>query len=102
MQSKHDALLKRVDELDTECEQLRERVMDAEGEKDELQGVVEDLQTEKEKLSEELDCKQVCYSFFIWHNQSEALYSYPVLDSDTSSAWNFCARFSDVSSHGNR
>ena len=39
--------------------------MDAEGEKDELQGVVEDLQTEKEKLSEELDSKQVCYSFFI-------------------------------------
>ena len=53
--------------------------MDAEGEKDELQGVVEDLQTEKEKLSEELDSKQVCYSFFIWDNQSEALYSYPVL-----------------------
>ena len=62
--------------------------MDAEGEKDELQGVVEDLQTEKEKLSEELDSKQVCYSFFIWHNQSEVLYSYPVLDSDTSSACN--------------
>ena len=63
MQSKHDSLLKRVDELDTECEQLRERVMNAEGEKDELQGVVEDLQTEKEKLCEELDSKQVCYSF---------------------------------------
>ena len=76
--------------------------MDAEGEKDELQGVVEDLQTEKEKLSEELDSKQVCYSFFIWRYQSEALYSYLVLDSDTSSAWNFCARFSDVSCHGNR
>ena len=72
--------------------------MDAEGEKDELQGVVEDLQTGKEKLSEELDSKQVCYSFFIWHNQSEALY----MDSDRSSACNFCARFSDVSSHGNR
>ena len=76
--------------------------MDAEGEKDELQGVVEDLQTEKEKLSEELDSKQVCYSFFIWDNQSEALYSYLALGSDTSSAWNFCVRFSDVSSHGNR
>ena len=70
--------------------------MDAEGEKDELQGVVEDLQTEKAKLCEELDSKQVYYSFFIWPYQSEALYSYPVLDSDTSSACNFCARFSDV------
>ena len=61
LQSKHDALLKRVDELDNECEELRDRVLEAEGEKDELQGVVENLQTEKDKLSEELDSKQVNY-----------------------------------------
>ena len=59
LQSKHDALLKRVDELDSECEELRDRVLEAEGERDELQGVVENLQTEKDNLSEELDSKQV-------------------------------------------
>lgn len=70
MQSKHDALLKRVDELDNECEELRDRVLETEGERDELQGVVEDLQTEKNNLSEELDNKQVimldlaCYLYF--------------------------------------
>ena len=61
LQSKHDALLKRVDELDTECEQLRDQLLEAEGEKDELQGVIEDLETEKGKLSIDLDSKQVCY-----------------------------------------
>ena len=59
LQSKHDALLKRVDELDTECEQLRDRVLEAEGERDELQGAVDDLETEKDRLAEELDSKQV-------------------------------------------
>lgn len=59
MQSKHDALLKRVDNLDNECEELRDRVLEAEGERDELQGVMEGLQTEKTNLSEELDSKQV-------------------------------------------
>lgn len=65
MQSKHDALLKRVDNLDNECEELRDRVLEAEGERDELQGVMEGLQTEKTNLSEELDSKQVklfCHS----------------------------------------
>lgn len=61
LQSKHDALLKRVDELDTECEQLRDQLLEAEGEKDELQGVIEDLETEKGKLSADLDSKQVSY-----------------------------------------
>lgn len=59
MQSKHDALLKRVDELDSECEELRDRVLETEGERDGLQGVVENLHSEKDKLSEELDSKQV-------------------------------------------
>lgn len=59
LQSKHDALLKRVDELDTECEQLREHVIEAEGEKDELKGVTKDLEAEKNKLSVELESKQV-------------------------------------------
>ena len=45
--------------MDSECEELRDRVLEAEGERDELQGVVENLQTEKENLSEELDSKQV-------------------------------------------
>lgn len=61
MQSKHDALLKRVDNLDNECEELRDRVLEAEGERDELQGVMESLQTEKTNLSEELDSKQVIW-----------------------------------------
>lgn len=61
LQSKHDALLKRVDELDTECEQLRDRVLETETERDELQGVVEDMESEKGKLAEELDSKQVRY-----------------------------------------
>ena len=61
LQNKHDALLKRVDELDTECEQLRDRVLEAETERDELQTVVGDMESEKEKLAEELDSKQVRY-----------------------------------------
>ena len=72
LQSKHDALLQRVDELDNDSEELRDRVLDVEGERDELQGVMEDLQTEKTKLSEELDSKQVimayrvmCYCAFV-------------------------------------
>ena len=48
-----------MDELDTECEQLRERVSDAEGERDELQGVTKDLEAEKDKLTVELESKQV-------------------------------------------
>lgn len=61
LQSKHDALLQRVDNLDNECEELRDRVLEAEGERHELQGVMEDLRTEKTKLSEELDSKQVIF-----------------------------------------
>lgn len=64
LQSKHDALLKRVDELDNECEELRDRVLETEGERDELQGVMEDLQTETKNLSEELDNKQVFMTRF--------------------------------------
>ena len=64
LQSKHDALLKRVDELDNECEELRDRVLEAEGERDDLQGVVENLQIEKDKVSEELDSKQVIVTRF--------------------------------------
>ena len=48
-----------MDELDTECEQLREHVIEAEGEKDELKGVTKDLEAEKNKLSMELESKQV-------------------------------------------
>ena len=59
LQSKHDALLKRVDDLSNECEELRDRVLEAEGEKDKLQGLIKDLQTEKTKLFEQLDSKQV-------------------------------------------
>ena len=61
LQSKHDALLKRVDDLSNECEELRDRVLEAEGEKDKLQGVIKDLQTEKTKLFEQLNSKQVIY-----------------------------------------
>ena len=45
--------------MDSECEELRDRVLETEGERDELQGVVENLQTDKDKLSVELDSKQV-------------------------------------------
>jgi len=45
--------------LDSECEELRDRVLETEGERDELQGAVESLHTEKNKLSEELDSKKV-------------------------------------------
>ena len=47
--------------MDTECEQLRDRALEAEGERDELQGVVEDFEAEKDKLAVELDSKQVRY-----------------------------------------
>lgn len=45
--------------MDSECEELRDRVLETEGERDGLQGVVENLHSEKDKLSEELDSKQV-------------------------------------------
>lgn len=48
-----------MDELDTECEQLREHVIEAEGERDELKGVSKDLEAEKDKLFVELESKQV-------------------------------------------
>lgn len=48
-----------MDELDTECEQLREHVIETEGEKDELKGVTKELEAGKDKLSVELESKQV-------------------------------------------
>ena len=59
LQSKNDALLKRIDNLDNECEELRDRVLEAEREKDKLQADIKDSQTEKTKLFEQLDSKQV-------------------------------------------
>ena len=59
LQSKNDALLKRIDNLENECEELRDRVLEAEIEKDKLQVVIKDSQTEKTKLFEQLDSKQV-------------------------------------------
>ena len=59
LQGKHDALLQRIDELDQECEDLRERVMDVEGERDDLNDVLSETKTQNEKLAQELATKQV-------------------------------------------
>ena len=59
LQSKNDALLKRIDNLEYECEELRDRVLEAEIEKDKLQEVIRDWKTENKKLFEQLDSKQV-------------------------------------------
>ena len=59
LQSKNDALLKRIDNLEYECEELRDRVLEAEIEKDKLQEVIKDWKTENKKLFEQLDSKQV-------------------------------------------
>lgn len=59
LQGKHDALLQRIDELDQECEELREQVMDYEAERDELNEVLNETNNRSETLSKELATKQV-------------------------------------------
>ena len=59
LQSKHDALLERIDELDQECEELREKVMDIEGERDELKDILNETKIQTENLTKTLAEKQV-------------------------------------------
>ena len=59
LQSKHDALLERIDELDQECEELREKVMDIEGERDELKDILDKTKIQTENLTKTLAEKQV-------------------------------------------
>ena len=59
LQSKHDALLQRIDELDQECEELRERVMDIEDERDELKNILDETRIQTESLTKTLTEKQV-------------------------------------------
>ncbi|KAK3736319.1 hypothetical protein QZH41_020781 [Actinostola sp. cb2023] len=55
LQNKHDALLQRVDELDNECEDLRERLMDAENERDDLQDALGNRDEEHVELNKRLE-----------------------------------------------
>ena len=59
LQSKHDALLERIDELDQECEELREKVMDIEGERDEMKDILDETKIQTENLTKTLAEKQV-------------------------------------------
>ncbi|XP_070573796.1 coiled-coil domain-containing protein 157-like [Ptychodera flava] len=60
MQSKHEALIQRVDELDQECEELKERVVQLEDENEELQ----DAQEEVKKLKKSLERKRHVVNVF--------------------------------------
>ena len=59
LQGKHDTLLQRIDELDQECEELREKVMDLEGEKDDFDENLQETKNQSENLTKELAAKQV-------------------------------------------
>lgn len=61
LQRKHQSLLQRIDELDLDCEELREKLMDIEGERDEIQDTLDKAKKKNEKLSKEFSEKQVRY-----------------------------------------
>ena len=52
-------MLQRIDELDQECEELKDKVMDIEGERDELRDILDETKIQTENLTKELAEKQV-------------------------------------------
>ena len=56
VQGKQDSLLRRLDELDQECEELRDSVADLEDEKEKLQDAI--AVAEDEKRDAQRKCKE--------------------------------------------
>ena len=71
LQSKHDALLQRVDDLDNECEDLRDRLMEAEGERDDLQDALDNKEQLHTELHSKLEENKVTVSFHRRSNITE-------------------------------
>lgn len=65
MRGKHDALVKRVDELDEKCESLRDMLSEAEARRDELAAQLRDSEEVADRLLGELETKRVNMSFII-------------------------------------